>query len=353
MLTPCCGVETPLIALRQMGVPVECHCWETEPCLRDQILHEHVHHGIGGQLNIGRKAGDWTSVYLSELPDADIVCSGPPCPPFSRSGKSLGWADARTRPFLMVLECIIEQARRPSSRLKVFTIENVPGMRDRKPGRDKSALQEVLAYLRAKMDGWQFWAWVLQANQHGLAQRRRRLFINGRRSAIFYKPMPSTSPEDIVIEAPFLGDVLLKDQPSELHRLTAKQELVRQHCEAMLQEKHREVGGYVLACVDLSRAPGKVRPTMMRMDGTCFTLTCSSCYIWLMSAGEGPRYDRFMQCWERAMLQGLDPMVCARIGGLDCKRVKAMGNAMPLPCVGLVLACLLSEPLESIQQPVA
>ena len=111
----------------------------------------------------------------------------------------------------------------------------------------------------------------------------------------------------------------------------------------MLQKRYHEIGKYVLACVDLSRSPGKVRPTKMLMDGTCFTPNASNCYIWLMSVGGGPRYDRFMLCEERAALQGLDTQVCARIGGKDYRKVRAMGNAMPLPCVGLVLACLLSE----------
>eukprot|EP00959_Pyramimonas_sp_CCMP1952_P102212 2138050-Pyramimonas_sp.AAC.1 len=63
-------------------------------------------------------------VYLEELPSADFLCAGPPCPPFSRGGAKKLWTDDRAAAFCQTLLCIKEQSSRTPSRLRAFVLEN-------------------------------------------------------------------------------------------------------------------------------------------------------------------------------------------------------------------------------------
>ena len=66
----------------------------------------------------------------ARLPDADIYIASPPCQPFSPAGKRLGFLDPRTEPFQALLDTI-------STRLpRVFILENVPGLRSTRKGKD-------------------------------------------------------------------------------------------------------------------------------------------------------------------------------------------------------------------------
>ncbi len=49
--------------------------------------------------------------------------------------------------------------------------------------------------------------------------------------------------------------------------------------------------------------------------------------------------DRFLTPAERARAMGFNDTVLARIP--PTKVIEALGNAMVLPCIGVVLACLL------------
>ena len=98
----------------------------------------------------------------------------------------------------------------------------------------------------------------------------------------------------------------------------------------------------VIAIIDLSRAPGKIRPMHWRCDGLAMTLTVSVHYMWAAGFGEVPKYQRFVTAEEMAKLQGLQPDVVKRLRASRSCRVRVLGNAMPLPCIGIVMACVHS-----------
>jgi DNA (cytosine-5)-methyltransferase 1 len=114
---------------------------------------------------------------------ADVVFGGPPCQPFSTGGLRRGTSDARNMfpEFMRVLEEV-----RPAA----FLAENVPGL---------ATKQRIhyLADLIAQFEKIGFnvsWK-VISAADHGVPQKRKRLFIVGMRKGEFWFPKPSHGPD--------------------------------------------------------------------------------------------------------------------------------------------------------------
>lgn len=100
----------------------------------------------------------------------DLIAGGPPCQPFSVSGKRLGSLDIR--------DMVPEFVRAVSQAMpKAFLMENVPGLAGSKFS--EYLLQQV-SYLHEL--GYTVFCRVLSAADYGVAQNRRRLFIVGIRS---------------------------------------------------------------------------------------------------------------------------------------------------------------------------
>eukprot|EP00959_Pyramimonas_sp_CCMP1952_P325589 6814537-Pyramimonas_sp.AAC.1 len=92
-----------------------------------------------------------------------------------------------------------------------------------------------------------------------------------------------------------------------------------------------------IAVFDLCRSPGKVRPVYMRMDEIVPCLTCKNQHIWI-EAAHPPLYKRFLTRLERFRLLGLPDDILDNIPTVRAA-MRASGNAMALPTVGLVIAC--------------
>jgi len=113
----------------------------------------------------------------------DIVAGGPPCQPFSVSGKQLGEQDARD---LVPLFIRTLQEIKPSA----FIMENVAGL----------ATERFRPYLLRQADamkslGYQVKMTVLDAADYGVPQRRERLFVVGTRGGIDFEfPEPTHGP---------------------------------------------------------------------------------------------------------------------------------------------------------------
>lgn len=112
--------------------------------------------------------GDMTRFH--EWPDAriDVLCGGTPCQSFSVAGLRAGLVDPRGNLAISFLEI----AKRYRPRWVLW--ENVPGVLSSNRGRDFAAFLGGLGQLGY---GWSFR--VLDAQYHGLAQRRRRVFAVG------------------------------------------------------------------------------------------------------------------------------------------------------------------------------
>lgn len=129
---------------------------------------------------------DIRNVDFKQYQDIDLVAGGPPCQPFSVSGKRLGNFDVRD----MVPEFVRAVSE---ARPKAFLMENVAGL----------AAIKFNEYLAARIFelyqlGYTVFSRVLSAADYGVAQNRKRLFLVGIRtdvqSQIFEYPKPSHGP---------------------------------------------------------------------------------------------------------------------------------------------------------------
>lgn len=122
--------------------------------------------------------------------DADLVCGGIPCQPFSIAGKRLGIDDERGQ--LWVHLCRIADEAHARSLL----IENVRGLTTTRDETGTTALRYLLQQLSAR--GWHTAHQILDAADYGVPQHRNRVFIVGFRDEralrSFRWPSPTHAP---------------------------------------------------------------------------------------------------------------------------------------------------------------
>ena len=109
--TDCSGIEAPIEALKQLGIPFQ-HRWacEIDRYARQSIL-------ANNQPEIMYE--DITKRDHSQLPDVDLYVCGFPCQSFSLMGKKKGTQDPRSN---IMLHCIdVIKTKRPP----IFILENV------------------------------------------------------------------------------------------------------------------------------------------------------------------------------------------------------------------------------------
>jgi DNA (cytosine-5)-methyltransferase 1 len=120
---------------------------------------------------------DVTTVKGSDLiaagftPSTGIITGGFPCQDLSVAGKRAGLAGARSGLFWEIARIVEE------TQTEYFVIENVPGLLSSNNGADFGVVLGTMADLGYSL-GWR----VLDAQHFGVPQRRRRVFIVGRRS---------------------------------------------------------------------------------------------------------------------------------------------------------------------------
>lgn len=120
---------------------------------------------------------DVTTVKGSDLiaagftPSTGIITGGFPCQDLSVAGKRAGLAGERSGLFWEIARIVDE------TQTEYFVIENVPGLLSSNKGADFGVVLGTMADLGYSL-GWR----VLDAQHFGVPQRRRRVFIVGRRS---------------------------------------------------------------------------------------------------------------------------------------------------------------------------
>jgi DNA (cytosine-5)-methyltransferase 1 len=120
---------------------------------------------------------DVTTVKGSELiaagfnPSKGIITGGFPCQDLSVAGKRAGLAGARSGLFWEIARIVEE------TQTEYFVLENVPGLLSSNKGDDFGVVLGTMADLGYSV-GWR----VLDAQYFGVPQRRKRVFIVGRRS---------------------------------------------------------------------------------------------------------------------------------------------------------------------------
>ena len=133
---------------------------------------------------------DVTTVKGSDLigagfePSRGIITGGFPCQDLSVAGKRAGLAGARSGLFWEIARIVEE------TQTEYAILENVPGLLSSNNGADFAVVLGTMADLGYSV------AWrVLDAQYFGVPQRRRRVFIVGRRSS------DSSSPAEILFKS--------------------------------------------------------------------------------------------------------------------------------------------------------
>jgi len=104
-------------------------------------------------------------------PSKGIITGGFPCQDLSVAGKRAGLAGERSGLFWEIARLVEE------TQTEYFIIENVPGLLSSNEGKDFGVVVGTMADLGYSV-GWR----VLDAQHFGVPQRRRRVFIVGRRT---------------------------------------------------------------------------------------------------------------------------------------------------------------------------
>jgi len=157
-LSVCSGIEAATVAWHQLGFkPVGFSEIEKFP---SQVLTHHY-----PDVN---NYGDMTKYKEWDIGTIDILVGGTPCQSFSVAGLRKGMADPRGN--LALVYCAMLDHFRP----QWFVWENVPGVLSSNGGRDFGSFLGALAELR-----YGFAYRVLDAQNFGVPQRRRRVFVVG------------------------------------------------------------------------------------------------------------------------------------------------------------------------------
>ncbi|MEC0348215.1 DNA (cytosine-5-)-methyltransferase [Bacillus subtilis] len=117
--------------------------------------------------------GDITQIDENTLPDFDYVLAGFPCQAFSSAGNRLGFEDTRGTLFFDVARII--KKKQP----KGFLLENVEGLVTHDGGNTLRVILSTLEELGYKVNYK-----VLDSQNFGLAQSRKRIYIVGARKDI-------------------------------------------------------------------------------------------------------------------------------------------------------------------------
>lgn len=130
--------------------------------------------------------GDITAIDVDSIPDADIIAGGPPCQDYSVAGEGAG-EDGERGKLVWTYLSIIEK-KQP----KAFIFENVKGLIQKAHKHTFDALLEAFNEIGYKVSHK-----VVNAWDHGIAQKRERVFIVGIREDLGFKfVFPDPIPED-------------------------------------------------------------------------------------------------------------------------------------------------------------
>ena len=161
--TDCSGMEAPIVALHRLGVPIS-HAFSSE-------INETCIRMIEANFAPKTIFRDMTKRKIKDIPDIDLYVCGFPCQPFSTAGKRLGEQDPRGTIFW---ECVrVLRSKRPL----FFVLENVQGLLSIQKG---ETFRQMMKELH-KIKGYHIESRVLNTNQYGIPQSRKRVFIVGKR----------------------------------------------------------------------------------------------------------------------------------------------------------------------------
>jgi DNA (cytosine-5)-methyltransferase 1 len=170
--TDCSGMDTPIIALKQLKIPFK-HVFSSEI---DKYCIQNIKANFNPQILFGDKdglypEGDITKRNINDVPDIDLYVCGFPCQPFSNAGKEKGFKDERGNVFFSCIDVI--RKKLPT----YFILENVKGITFRNKANSWEIIVNELKKLREY--GYTIKAKILNTRDYGIPQNRERLYIIG------------------------------------------------------------------------------------------------------------------------------------------------------------------------------
>ena len=291
-------------------------------------------------MHLGPEDGNLMNVKMKDLPSAEALIAGPPCPPWSSMGLKRALRDKRAHVFKRIIRWCIHLARRGD--LQFFVIENVVGIAHKKKG--QSSLFRLMRMLRLGT-GFKVVAWKLNARDFGVAQNRPRVYIVGVRKSHMHHALVKPRGKQPPPMRNFLNLGLPNTSRATLTHL--QQRNLRMYLKRLLPQRlNKELQGtFAVIRVD-RKVDGGFRQD--RVDDLIPTLTTSNRYLWIVSLGDGacqPVTSRLLHTEERAALQGFHrwPQMCGESCISNSAAIFMLGNAMTVPVVGHVLNAVASS----------
>jgi DNA (cytosine-5)-methyltransferase 1 len=167
------------LAMQRQGVKVVASVEIDKKC--NEVLAKHFPNAKQFTDVIEVKGEDLINAGFT--PSKGIITGGFPCQDLSVAGKRAGLAGERSGLFWEIARIVEE------TQSEYFIIENVPGLLSSNKGADFGVVVGTMADLGYSV-GWR----VLDAQYFGVPQRRKRVFIVGRRATsggvaeILFKP---------------------------------------------------------------------------------------------------------------------------------------------------------------------
>lgn len=172
--TDCSGIEAPIQALKNLGIPFS-HEFSSDIdkfCIQS-IKANYEPKVLFGDPDGAFPDGDITTRDIKDLPDIDLYVCGFPCQPFSAAGRKNGFAHDSGNVFWSCFEVI--KTKKP----KYFILENVKGLLSNDKGKTWKTIWGALNELDDYTVEWK----ILNTKDYGIPQNRERLFIVGRKGS--------------------------------------------------------------------------------------------------------------------------------------------------------------------------
>ena len=346
LLLPCAGFDAPGQALRCMGVQCEMvGAWETAKTPA-AVLRKMYSETPSQYLHLGRDHGDVMNVGLADLPDADGVVSGPPCPPWSSMGDLSSWKHKNAKVLLRIAQWIAHLSKRG---LKFFVLENVLGILRAPVNGGQSPARKLRKFFRKELHGcWK--VELVRTNSLSTGHHRTRIYVVGCRIASVGANPTTISSGICDLPRAGLSQIVDKRLPntdvssiakSHKKKLKLWMRKLRPH----LRDRKKR-GTY--ACFNVDRNPTKTH-NIYRTDDAAPCLRAGAGKPWLLSLGKRrPTTSRQLHPAEACLLQGMSPTIIPE-GMSEAAVFRGSGNAMTVPVVGSILHALLgrAKPLLS------
>jgi len=168
--------------------------------------------------------GDITKIGEEEIPEHDILCAGFPCQAFSLAGQRRGFKDTRGTLFFDIARIL--KAKRP----KAFFLENVKGLMSHRGGQ---TLDTILSVLKDELGYFVPTPQVIKAEDHGVPQKRGRVFIVGFRNDL--KINKFKYPKSVKVKTTFL-------KVKEKHSVSARYYLSTSYLQSLRSHRVRHEG---------------------------------------------------------------------------------------------------------------